>query len=127
MFNFHNDFSQWSTKEGMAASTLWGPLLKLQQITNETCDQAAREWTSFMTDSMSTMMKGVQILPGVKKPEDYSNIQMKLMTDQMRNLMEFTDHMSSVFQNAYKNQQEWMQEMMNTTLKTFPSVQANKQ
>jgi hypothetical protein len=115
---FNQEFGQWSTQWAKDNNAMWEPFKQLQNINSETYEQISREWTSFMTDSMATLMKGMQTLPRIKNPEDYSNTQIKLLAEQGEKFKRCVENMLEIYQSGFKNQQDWMQEIMPSASKT---------
>lgn len=104
---FNQEFKNWYEN-----NVIWEPFVKLQRINSEAYEQAVREWTSFMTDSMATLMKGMQILPRIKNPEDLSETHIKLMQEQGEKFLGCVKNMGKIYQSAFKNQTDWIQEMV---------------
>lgn len=98
------DWSSWST-----------PWTELQQISQEAHEKMVRECISYCSDTTGTAIKCMQTMPRLTGPEDYFNLNMKLMTQQSEKTVEFVNNMAKICQQAMTDHYQWTEDKVGTT------------
>ena len=98
------DWSNWS-----------GPLTELQKIQQDAQERIIRECISYCSDTTGTAIKCFQTMPRATGPEDYFNLQMKLLSQQGEKAVEFTQNVFSIYQDAMRDHFQWTEDKVGTT------------
>ncbi len=98
------DWSSWSQ-----------PWTELQQINQAAQEKMVRECISYCSDTTGTAIKCMQTMPRITGPEDYFNLNMKLMTQQSEKTAEFVNNIIKICQQAMADQYQWTEDKVGTT------------
>lgn len=105
------DWSSWSN-----------PYMELQKINQEASERVVRECIAYCSEATGTAVKCMQTLPRVTSPEDYFNMQMKILSQQGEKALEFTQNIFSIYQEALKNHFQWTEDKVGTTFNKMSKV-----